>query len=98
MTEIRIDEERRRFVADTEAGAAFVEYQLMHDVLTLTHTEVPKAVTGTGVGSALVAWVLDHARAQGQQVVPLCPYVAAYIRRHPAYADLVLPTFRYMVR
>jgi predicted GNAT family acetyltransferase len=43
-----------------------------------------------GLGSALVAGALDDARARGLRVVPICPFVDAYIRRHPDYADLVV--------
>ena len=49
------------------------------------------------MGSELIKTALDASRAHGYQVVPLCPFVAAYIRRHPAYRDLVMPRFGYMV-
>ena len=53
------------------------------------HTEVPKRLEGRGIGSQLVAGALDIARAQGLTVVPRCSFVKAYIKRHPAYADLL---------
>jgi uncharacterized protein len=56
----------------------------------LVHTEVEPAAEGTGLGSRLVAEALDDIRSRGLSVVPLCPFVAAYIRHHPEYADLVL--------
>jgi uncharacterized protein len=46
---------------------------------------------GKGVGAALVQGVLDDVRARGLKVRPCCPFVAAYIRRHPEYEDLVAP-------
>jgi predicted GNAT family acetyltransferase len=46
-------------------------------------------VEGTGVGSQLVRGALDDLRVRGLRLVPLCPFVAAYVRRHPEYADLV---------
>ena len=55
----------------------------------LLHTEVLPAAEGGGLGSRLVAGALDDIRARDLRVVPLCPFVAAYIRRHPEYADLV---------
>jgi predicted GNAT family acetyltransferase len=56
----------------------------------LVHTEVEPRAEGTGLGSQLVTEALDDIRARGLRVVPLCPFVAAYIRRHPDYADLVV--------
>jgi hypothetical protein len=53
------------------------------------HTEVEEAVEGTGVGSQLVREALDDFRARGLGVVPVCPFVSAYLRRHPEYADVV---------
>ena len=53
------------------------------------HTEVDEDREGTGVGSALVAAALDTERAAERPVVPLCPFVRAYIERHTEYADLV---------
>ncbi len=52
------------------------------------HTEVPTALNGRGIGSALVRGELDIARAQGLKVEARCPFVAAYIAKHPEYADL----------
>jgi len=53
------------------------------------HTEVDEAVEGTGVGSQLVRVALDDLRVRGVGLVPVCPFVAAYLRRHPEYGDLV---------
>jgi uncharacterized protein len=53
------------------------------------HTEVPPALNGKGIGSALARGLLDIARAEDMKIVPLCPFVAAYITKHPEYADLL---------
>lgn len=58
-------------------------------LLTLVHTEVDPAFEGKGVGSRLVAGALEDIRRRGQSLVPLCPFVRAYLRRHPEHADLV---------
>lgn len=87
---VRDEAERGAFVArrgDTEVGTA--AYQLVGEVVVLTHTEVDPAVEGQGVGSALVRAALDDVRGQGRRVVPQCPFVAAWIERHGDYADLV---------
>jgi predicted GNAT family acetyltransferase len=73
--------------ADTLAG--YIRYTRDGDLVTMVHTEVEPAFEGEGLGNALVAGALDEARAQGKRILPLCPFVAAYIRRHPDYADLV---------
>lgn len=78
-----------RFEIATDAGPAVLTYFPRGDVLEIVHTEVPEAAEGRGFASALARAALDHARSSGKQVIPSCPYVAAYIRRHPAYADLV---------
>jgi predicted GNAT family acetyltransferase len=57
----------------------------------LTHTEVEPALQGQGIGQALASQVLDQLRAAGSQVVPQCPFIAAFIHRHPEYEDLVAP-------
>jgi predicted GNAT family acetyltransferase len=71
--------------------AGLVAYQRRGNVVVFTHTSVEPAFEGKGVAGRLAAAALDDARAQGLAVVPRCPYVAQYIRRHPAYEDLVSP-------
>jgi predicted GNAT family acetyltransferase len=64
-------------------------YRTRGDRIVLLHTEVTSSAEGRGLGSHLVTGALDDIRARDLRVVPLCPFVAAYIRRHPEYADLV---------
>jgi uncharacterized protein len=52
-------------------------------------SEVPPALGGRGVGSALVRGVLEAARARGLKVVPKCPFVSAFMGRHPEFNDLL---------
>ena len=71
-------------------AVAFVEYRREGgDHIVLTHTEVPEALSGQGVGSKLVRGVLDALRAEGPKVVPRCEFVAAYVERHPEYRNLM---------
>jgi len=95
-----------RYVADAtrfEASAgpdgpvAFLDVLPATTVWTLSHTEVPRSLGGEGYGSALVRAALDHVRDAGATVMPLCPFVAAYLRRHSEQADVVHERFRYMV-
>lgn len=72
-----------------DALAGFTAYLPRGEVLVFTHTEVSDAFQNMGVGSALMRGTLDQIRAQGGRVVPRCPFMAAFIERHPEYADLV---------
>jgi predicted GNAT family acetyltransferase len=70
--------------------AGFAEYQLVPDLIVFTHTEVFPQWEGHGVGTVLVRRALDQVRAAGERrVMPLCPFVKAWIGRHPDYVDLV---------
>ncbi|MEU8383124.1 GNAT family N-acetyltransferase [Streptosporangium sp. NPDC048865] len=69
--------------------AGFVEYRLRAGKIIFTHTEILPEHGGKGLGGRLVSAALDASRSAGRSVVPLCPFVARYIRRHPAYKDLV---------
>ncbi len=55
----------------------------------LTHTEVPKQLQGKGIGNLLVKEVLEDINQKGLRLVPLCPFVSAYIRRNPEWNFLV---------
>jgi predicted GNAT family acetyltransferase len=72
---------------------AFLTYRLKDNVLSLIHTEVPPALRGKGMGDALARAVLNDAKDHGLTVKPNCPFVAAFIRRHPEYVGLVDPGF-----
>lgn len=88
--DVRHEPEAKRFVADVEGGEAELRYlRPVGDVVAFVHTEVPEAAEGGGVGSALAKAALTWARAEGLRVQPLCPFVAAYIERHPEWQGLV---------
>ncbi len=55
----------------------------------LTHTEAHPALQGTGASSKMVKAVLDHIEANGWKLVPYCPYVQSYIKKHPEYRKLL---------
>jgi uncharacterized protein len=86
---VRDNTERHRFELDADGNVAFSNYTRSGNLLTIMHTEVPPALNDKGIGSALVRGLLDIARAQGLKVRPLCPFVSAYIGKHPEYADLL---------
>jgi predicted GNAT family acetyltransferase len=89
MADVRDNTERHRFELDAEGHVAFSNYKRDGGTITIMHTEVPRELNGKGIGSALVRGLLDIVRAQGLKAVPLCPFVAGYIAKHPEYADLL---------
>jgi predicted GNAT family acetyltransferase len=78
-----------QFEIRTDQGVAVLKYEQRGDVLDLTHTRVPAPLEGQGYGAALARAALEHARAKGLKVIPTCPFVGTYLRRHKEYADLV---------
>jgi predicted GNAT family acetyltransferase len=56
----------------------------------LTHTEVPVALEGQGIGSQLVEKALKNIEKQGLRLVPLCPFVAGYIKKHPEWKKIIM--------
>jgi predicted GNAT family acetyltransferase len=70
--------------------AGFAAYQLTDELVVFTHTEVDPAFEGSGVGSALARQALDEVADEGtRKVMPLCPFIKAWIGRHPDYVHLV---------
>lgn len=90
--ELRVEDnpDRKRFegyLGDDLVGV--VEYLPLEGKIIASHTEVLEAFEGQGIGSRLVAAMLEQLRDEGRLVQPLCPYVTAYLRRHPEWADVV---------
>lgn len=69
--------------------AGFAEYRSKGSLIAFIHTEVDPQFEGQGIGTALITAALDDARARRLHVLPFCPFVRAYIERHPEYVDLV---------
>jgi predicted GNAT family acetyltransferase len=82
--------DRRRYEVQVDGElAGFADYQVTADVMVLPHVEVLPRLEGRGLGGTLARAALDDARRRGLRVRPLCPFVRAWIARHPDYADLV---------
>ncbi|MBO4209354.1 GNAT family N-acetyltransferase [Micromonospora echinofusca] len=80
---------RRRFeILVDDALAGFAAYQLRGETVVFTHTEVDPEFRDLGLGGTLARGALDQVRARGGRVIARCPFVSAYIDRHPEYADL----------
>ncbi len=83
------NEGRSRFELTVGDAVAVAQYSLDGGVMHMTHTIVPQEMEGKGIGSRLVRGALDEARRRGLRVNPICPFVSAYIERHPEYRDLL---------
>jgi predicted GNAT family acetyltransferase len=89
--EITNNETAQRYELTVDGAlAGIAQYKLRPDALVFTHTEVFDEYEGQGLGSELARGALDDVRSRGVRVRPLCPFIAEYIERHPAYQDLVL--------
>jgi predicted GNAT family acetyltransferase len=90
------DAARRRYqllIGDDEV--AFIEYDLVGDKsILIKHTEVPTAHEGKGFASKLLQQALERLRVHNKTVIPVCPYALNWLRRHPAYHDLVREELR----
>ena len=90
--------QEHRFEADLGDGSvAIAEDNLGGGKIVFTHTQVPAAHEGQGIGTALIRFALKAARKRGLLVVPLCPFFAAYIKHHPEEQDLLDPSSRAML-
>lgn len=83
---------RRRFEILVDGDlAGFAAYDLRPGVVVFTHTEVDPAFRGKGISGTLARAALDRVRERGERVVPSCEFIAAYIDKHPQYAELLAP-------
>jgi predicted GNAT family acetyltransferase len=89
---IRHNPALNRFETGAEPELAHCDYERRGAVWVLPHTFVPESMRGGGVAAALVKATMEHVRAEGGRIVPVCSYVAAYLSRHPEYASLALET------
>ena len=87
--------ERQRFEATIDGEVAgFLVYRSRQGLLALIHTEVEERFEGHGVGGRLARFALDQARAEGLAVLPFCPFVNDWLKRHREYVDLVPASYR----
>jgi predicted GNAT family acetyltransferase len=77
-----------RWTVAIDDQLALLDYTIEDGVMTIRHTEVPKALGGRGIAGELVRAALDYARAEGYRVRPACEYAVAWMAKHPEYDDL----------
>ncbi|WP_375271013.1 GNAT family N-acetyltransferase [Sphingomonas sp.] len=79
----------QEFELTVDGYRAVAAYQLEGDTIVFTHTEVPPAIEGRGVGTKLIQAALDSARDRDLKVVPQCRFVRAYMEKHPETRDML---------
>lgn len=95
MSELVRNEQKKRFEVEAEGHTAFIEYMIDNDgIMYLTHTEVPRALEGKGVGKYIVEKSLNYLKDNGFKLAPLCPFVAAYLKRHPEWQEILAKGYR----
>ena len=83
------NEDAGQFEANVDGKTALLAYKRMGNSMVLNHVEVPTELEGRGIASKLSLTALEFARMEHLEVVPVCPYVAGYLRKHPEYHDLL---------
>jgi len=85
----------QQFLARVAGGLAVLQYRREPGRIVFLHTEVPEAARGHGIADQLARAGLEYAQVERLVVVPLCPFVAAYLKRHGVYQPLVDPKWRH---
>ncbi len=87
---LKNNSEEKLYELHIDGSFGRIEYILAKNKIYLTHTEVPKELEGKGIASAMVKKALEDIERKNLDLVPMCPFVAAYIKRHPEWKKLVL--------
>ena len=89
VTDVKVqhDEKERKFYADVDGQEAVIEYAKMGDVYDLAHTYVPEELRGQGIAEKLTQGTLDEIQHQGARFLPSCPYIQAFVKKHPEYQE-----------
>jgi predicted GNAT family acetyltransferase len=87
--------ERKRFEVSVDGElVGYLVYRSRKGLLALIHTEVEERFEGRGLGGRLARFALDQAREQDLAVLPFCPFVNEWMKRHTEYVDLVPLAYR----
>lgn len=86
--QVRHNQVLRRFEIEHEGSTAFLDYAEQGDVMILLHTFVPTALRGQGLAAILTQAAIETARQEKKKIDPQCSYAAAFLEKHPEYADI----------
>lgn len=90
---LEINEDLAQFELKVGEHVALIKFKNAGSKIALIHTEVPDALAGTGAAAALVEKTLTWIQEQGKMVLPFCPFVFSFIRKHPDWKSIVDPKF-----
>lgn len=88
------NETEKRFEIDVDGSIAFIDYREMGNQISLIHTETAPDLKGKGAATAVVEKTLKYAAGQNKTVFPFCPYIFAFIKKHPEWKYLVNKGFK----
>ncbi len=91
--EVKNNPERHHYEAQVDGRTAFINYAMHGNTIRYIHTEVPPEMEGQGIGSKLAKFALQEAKERHWKVVPQCPFIAAYVKKHQEYQPLVTQSF-----
>jgi predicted GNAT family acetyltransferase len=89
MSRVSDNTELNRYELDVDGHLSFIDYRRHGSVVTMMHAEVPPVLNGLGIGSELAQGALDLVRKSKETVVPQCPFINSFIKRHAAYQNLL---------
>ena len=82
--------DQQQFEVRTDGELAYLQYRFHDELLWLMHTDVPKKLEGRGIASILARYGLEWAKENKIKVKVVCPFVAAFLKRHPEYYENVV--------
>ena len=88
--DITNNEREQQFEVIVEGEKALIQYRFKDGALVLMHTAVPDKLGGRGIATALAEYAFSYARAHHFPVIVYCPFVAAWLKRHPEQMDIVV--------
>ena len=84
------NQEGKQYEMQAEDQVIRIEYIKAQDKIYLTHTEVPQSIEGKGYGSQIIKMALEDIEEKELTLIPMCPFVAGYIKKHPEWKKLIL--------
>lgn len=84
-----INGDANRFELHIDGHMAVIEYSMKGNVFVLLHTEVDKALEGRGIAAILTEKTFHHLESIGAKIIPLCPYIVGYLKKHPEWMRIV---------
>ena len=91
--ELHKNESKKRFEIEYKGHYAFIDYKEIGDKISLVHTEADPELEGSGAATAVVEKTLAYIQNHQKTLLPYCPFVFAYIKRHPEWKAIVDPSF-----